>query len=572
MPPKAKGAKKKNGYQMPEKFIEGFVVTDIYKKPWTLGKPIGQGGFGLIYLANRGESQMKRADDAEYVVKIEPKDNGPLFCETHFYINCAKEDDIKNYMRSKSLKHLAIPRYISSGMCTYNDKDYRFLVMDRYQADVQSILEKTANKRLDEMGALCLMRQVLASLEYIHQKGYVHGDIKGANILLKNDQEAYLVDYGLAVRFMRDNVHQKYDVKPERRHNGTIEYTSIEAHEGAKINRRSDLEILGYCVIHWLSGTLPWIDMLKNPEQVQSSKTKSMKNVKEFINNTIGTVDSVSNSVKNLVEYYLNEVNKLQFDTEPPYGKILSRINETLKALGQSESSDHFNAFSQTKTKKKSTTKETLSALALNDEPELVESPNRRKQPRRVRTSKTKEEQFVVDDTDESDKEEAQTSKKSKIIIPGLLVNAQKPSIVSKLNQQDEIKSPRLLARAAKAEENATPLKKTNSKTENVESNLPKWEDLTPKYTLRTTPKRQLETTTNSDNKHDNKQDLLSKINGINSKPPRSPLTVTSVNHDNKVSAETAPILIKRKRNVAKSTVATQTENSYLASLLNNRN
>lgn len=101
---------------------------------------------------------------------------------------------------------------------------------------------------------------------------------------------------------------------------------------------------------------------------------------------------------------------------------------------------------------------------------------------------------------------------------------------------------------------------------------LAKWEDLTPKYTLRTTPKRQLETTTNSDNKPDNKQDLLSKINGINSKPPRSPLTVTSLNHDNKVSAETAPILIKRKRNVAKSTVATQTENSYLASLLNNRN
>ncbi len=45
----------------------------------------------------------------------------------------------------------------------------------------------------------------------------------------------------------------------------------------------------------------------------------------------------------------------------------------------------------------------------MNDEPELVESPNRRKQPRRVRTSKTKEEQFVVDDTDESDKEEAQS-------------------------------------------------------------------------------------------------------------------------------------------------------------------
>ena len=73
MPPKAKGecqtkflwifvnflrlcdydltaAKKKNGYQMPEEFKAGFVLKDVYKKPWCLGKPIGQGGFGLIYI------------------------------------------------------------------------------------------------------------------------------------------------------------------------------------------------------------------------------------------------------------------------------------------------------------------------------------------------------------------------------------------------------------------------------------------------------------------------------------------------------------------------------------------
>lgn len=50
MPPKAKGAKKKAGYQMPEQFNAGFVLRDVYKKPWCLGKPIGQGGFGLIYI------------------------------------------------------------------------------------------------------------------------------------------------------------------------------------------------------------------------------------------------------------------------------------------------------------------------------------------------------------------------------------------------------------------------------------------------------------------------------------------------------------------------------------------
>lgn len=45
--------------------------------------------------ASRGESRVKSDDVAEYVVKIEPKDNGPLFCETHFYGNTAKEDDSK---------------------------------------------------------------------------------------------------------------------------------------------------------------------------------------------------------------------------------------------------------------------------------------------------------------------------------------------------------------------------------------------------------------------------------------------------------------------------------------------
>jgi hypothetical protein len=35
---------------MPEKFDEGFVLKDGFKANWTLGKPIGQGGFGLIYL------------------------------------------------------------------------------------------------------------------------------------------------------------------------------------------------------------------------------------------------------------------------------------------------------------------------------------------------------------------------------------------------------------------------------------------------------------------------------------------------------------------------------------------
>jgi len=370
MPPKAKVAKKKNGYQMPEEFKAGFVLKDVYKKPWCLGKPIGQGGFGLIYIANKGESLQKQPENGEYVVKIEPKENGPLFCETHFYNNCAKEDDIKSFMRIKSLKHLAMPKYISSGTCDYNEKEYRFLVMDRYSTDLQKVLDKAAGKRLaSEIGTLCLIRQVLYTLEYIHQRGYAHGDIKGANLMLKSDSEAYLVDYGLAFRFMRDNVHQKYQIKPERRHNGTIEYTSRDAHDGAQISRRSDLEILAYCFIHWLSGTLPWICLIKNAEQVQQSKIKSMSNVSEFLKLTLGTVPSISATTRNFTEFYLSEVKKLEFETEPDYVKIQNKITESLQLLGHSKSlTDDFFIFAAPKASNKSLTNGKESKIVADDQ------------------------------------------------------------------------------------------------------------------------------------------------------------------------------------------------------------
>jgi hypothetical protein len=62
--------------------------------------------------------------------------------------------------------------------------------------------------------------------------------------------------------------------------------------------------------------------------------------------------------------------------------------------------------------------------------------------------------------------------------------------------------------------------------------------------------------------------DLISKFNsanGINAKPPRSPLTVASSNNLENKTDPNGPIMIKRKRNVNKVTVSTQTENSYLS-------
>lgn len=39
-------------------------------------------------------------------------------------------------------------------------------------------------------------------------------------------------------------------------------------------SRRGDLQILGFCLLHWLCGTLPWDSVLKNPTEVQEAKTR----------------------------------------------------------------------------------------------------------------------------------------------------------------------------------------------------------------------------------------------------------------------------------------------------------
>ena len=77
----------------------------------------------------------------------------------------------------------------------------------------------------------------LEALEFLHDSGYAHADIKAANLLVglgrEQGHQIYLVDYGLASKFLHEGVHREYKHDPRRAHDGTLEFTSIDSHNGA---------------------------------------------------------------------------------------------------------------------------------------------------------------------------------------------------------------------------------------------------------------------------------------------------------------------------------------------------
>lgn len=542
---------------MPEQFNVGFVLRDVYKKPWCLGKPIGQGGFGLIYVANRGEEAGKDLMAGDYVVKIEPKENGPLFCETHFYSSCAKKDDLEKYATLKKLSHLAMPKYISSGTSTYKDKEYRFLVMDRYSTDLQRILLRPDVKhQLSPIGTLCLMRQVMWSLEYIHSRGYAHGDIKGANLMLKTDQEAYLVDYGLAFRFKRDNVHQPYKIKPECRHNGTIEYTSRDAHDGAQITRRSDLEILGYCVIHWICGKLPWMELIKNPVHVQESKKKSMANVKGFLRETLESVGTPAEVVK-FMEFYLNEVNKLEFESEPDYAKIHSKITETLVALGHARSErDNFYVFSkEVKVSKKAA--DNVNKLETSTaKKRVVSSP--KATPKKAAAKKINRKVESESDANESESEQEEVKA------------AQPPRTIEKSSKRGRV-LPQMFDDSIEELPKRSPVVKQKPKPAKKVSNLV-IDSPVSSSPARGTPRRAaaLKLSALAQDENENASEDVDEIENKKEYEVTNELLKGATK--DMVNSPRRPVLVKKVKNKDSRTISTQTDKSYLLDMRNKMN
>uniref|UniRef100_A0A8D0HLL2 Serine/threonine-protein kinase VRK2 n=1 Tax=Sphenodon punctatus TaxID=8508 RepID=A0A8D0HLL2_SPHPU len=326
MPPKGRVKSK-----LPLPLPEGMIMKDTEKREWRLGRMIAEGGFGLIYLASP-RVDLPVEDDAVHVIKVEYLENGPLFSELKFYQRAAKQEQIKKWMTVKRIGFLGIPVFWGSGLAEYNGKSYRFMVMERLGVDLQRIFDSNG-RRFKKETVLQLGARMLDALEYMHENEYVHADIKAANLLLgyTNPHEVYLADYGLSYRYCPDGNHKQYRENPRKGHNGTIEFTSLDAHKGVAPSRRGDLEILGYCMLQWLCGKLPWEPNLKDPGAVQTAKTKLVDELPDSVTRCAPSGSSCSEIAR-----YLTSVCSLAYDEKPKYQVLKEILLDGVRSSGTS--------------------------------------------------------------------------------------------------------------------------------------------------------------------------------------------------------------------------------------------
>lgn len=133
----------------------------------------------------------------------------------------------------------------------YDAGDYEdgfYLVMEFF--DEGSLYDRLKYGGISLEEALRVSSQIASALDYTHQQGVVHRDVKPQNILLSKSR-AVLSDYGIA-KILGDEIITTAGIGP-----GTAIYMSPEQGSGSSVDGRSDIYSLGVVVYEMLTGTVP---------------------------------------------------------------------------------------------------------------------------------------------------------------------------------------------------------------------------------------------------------------------------------------------------------------------------
>lgn len=166
-----------------------------------------------------------------------------------------------NTLLKDETKDQGIPQvYVSAAQ----DKN-NIMVMDLLGPSLQSLFSM-CNKKFDLKTVLMIAIQMLERIQFLHQKGVLHRDVKPDNFAIgyqSKGYKVYLIDFGLAKKYIdKEGYHIGY--KDNKNLTGTARYASLNTHLGIQQGRRDDIECIGNVLLYFLKGDLPWQNMRAN--------------------------------------------------------------------------------------------------------------------------------------------------------------------------------------------------------------------------------------------------------------------------------------------------------------------